>query len=74
MRSSTSEQVLAKDHLLPHYTKGVAWKASNHTVIDRGEGCYVWDTDGNKYLDGLAGLFCTNMGHGRADFAAAAMK
>lgn len=34
----------------------------------------MWDTDGNKYLDGLAGLFCTNMGHGRSDFGAAAVK
>ncbi|MCY3805972.1 MAG: aminotransferase class III-fold pyridoxal phosphate-dependent enzyme [bacterium] len=40
-------------------------------VIERGEGCYVWDTDGNEYLDGLAGLFCTNLGHGRSDLAAA---
>jgi adenosylmethionine-8-amino-7-oxononanoate aminotransferase len=74
MNPSTSEQSRAQAHLMPHYTKGSAWKASNHTVIDRGEGCYVWDTDGNKYLDGLAGLFCTNMGHGRADFASIAMK
>jgi len=72
MSPSTNEQ--AKAHLLPHFTKGAAWNADNHAVIERGEGCYVWDTDGNKYLDGLAGLFCTNMGHGRADFAAAAMK
>ncbi|MCL4120413.1 UNVERIFIED_CONTAM: hypothetical protein GTU68_023951 [Idotea baltica] len=74
MSSSTYEQGRAQAHLLPHYTKGAAWNAPNHAVIDRGEGCYVWDTDGNKYLDGLAGLFCTNMGHGRADFAAIAMK
>jgi len=74
MNPSTSEQSRAQAHLMPHYTKVSAWKASNHTVIDRGEGCYVWDTDGNKYLDGLAGLFCTNMGHGRADFASIAMK
>jgi len=72
MSPSISEQ--AKANLLPHYTRGSAWKSDNHAVIDRGEGCYVWDTDGNKYLDGLAGLFCTNMGHGRADFAAVAMK
>jgi adenosylmethionine-8-amino-7-oxononanoate aminotransferase len=43
-------------------------------VIDRGEGCYVYDTAGEKYLDGLAGLFCVNIGHGRPDFSAAAAK
>ena len=74
MAPSTDERALAKAHLLPHFTKGSVWNADNHAVIDRGEGCYVWDTDGEKYLDGLAGLFCTNMGHGRADFAAVAMK
>ncbi|MCY3616929.1 MAG: aminotransferase class III-fold pyridoxal phosphate-dependent enzyme, partial [Acidimicrobiaceae bacterium] len=41
-------------------------------MIDRGEGCYVWDADGNRYLDALAGLFCTNLGHGRSDLTAAA--
>jgi len=74
MGSFASEQAKAQAHLLPHFTEGAAWNSNSLATIDRGEGCYVWDTDGNKYLDGLAGLFCTNMGHGRADFAAVAMK
>lgn len=64
----------AQTHLMPHFTKGAAWRDANLAVIDRGEGCYVWDTDGVEYLDGLAGLFCTNLGHGRSDLTAAAMK
>jgi len=64
----------ARRHLSPHFTRGDAWRADDFVVIERGEGCYVWDTDGNKYLDGLAGLFCTNIGHGRSDLAAAAAK
>ncbi|MDE0194283.1 MAG: aminotransferase class III-fold pyridoxal phosphate-dependent enzyme [bacterium] len=64
----------ARRHLSPHFTRGDAWRADDLVVIERGEGCYVWDTDGNKYLDGLAGLFCTNIGHGRSDLAAAAAK
>ena len=64
----------ARRHLLPHFTRGDAWRRNDLVVIDRGEGCYVWDTDGNKYLDGLAGLFCTNLGHGRSDLTAAAAK
>lgn len=43
-------------------------------VMDRGEGCYVTDTEGRRYLDGLAGLFCTNLGHGRSDLAGVAQK
>lgn len=61
-------------HVVPHFTKGKAWHADDIIVMDRGEGCYVYDEDGTKYLDGLAGLFCTNMGHGRADLAAVAAK
>jgi len=74
MSPSNSEREKAQAHLLPHFTKGTHWRSDAMATIDRGEGCYVWDTDGNMYLDGLAGLFCTNMGHGRADFAAVAMK
>ena len=74
MSPDFNQQGVAHAHLMPHFTKGAAWNSAHHAVIERGEGCYVWDTNGNKYLDGLAGLFCTNMGHGRSDFAAVAMK
>ena len=40
-------------------------------VLVRGEGCHVWDEDGNRYFDGLSALFCVNIGHGRADIAQA---
>jgi len=62
----------AQANLLPHFTKGQAWQSDQLGVIERGEGCYVYDTDGTEYLDGLAGLFCTNLGHGRKDLAQAA--
>ena len=41
-------------------------------VIVRGEGCYVYDDHGRRYLDGLSSLFCVNAGHGRPELAAAA--
>jgi adenosylmethionine-8-amino-7-oxononanoate aminotransferase len=40
-------------------------------IIVRGDGCYVYDDHGNRYLDGLSTLFCVNIGHGRADIAQA---
>ncbi|MCY3663845.1 MAG: aminotransferase class III-fold pyridoxal phosphate-dependent enzyme [bacterium] len=64
----------AQRHLIPHFTQAAAWRADDLVVVERGEGCYVWDADGNEYLDALAGLFCTNLGHGRADLTAAAAK
>ncbi len=61
-------------HVVPHFTKGTAWNADDLIVMDHAEGCYVTDSDGKRYLDGLAGLFCTNLGHGRSDLAAEASK
>jgi adenosylmethionine-8-amino-7-oxononanoate aminotransferase len=40
-------------------------------VIVRGEGAYVRDVNGRRYLDGLAGLFAVGVGHGREELAAA---
>jgi adenosylmethionine-8-amino-7-oxononanoate aminotransferase len=64
----------AQRHLIPHFTRGDAWQRGDLVVVERGEGCYVWDTDGIEYLDALAGLYCTNLGHGRTDLTAAAAK
>ena len=41
-------------------------------MIVRGEGCYVWDEHGRRYLDGLAALFCVNVGYGRSELGDAA--
>jgi 4-aminobutyrate--pyruvate transaminase len=42
-------------------------KAVEQLTIDRGEGVYVYDTDGNEYLEGLAGLWCTSLGYGNKE-------
>jgi adenosylmethionine-8-amino-7-oxononanoate aminotransferase len=47
-------------------------KAVEQLIIDRGEGVYVWDNDGNKYLEGLAGLWCTALGYGNQELIDAA--
>jgi adenosylmethionine-8-amino-7-oxononanoate aminotransferase len=41
----------------------------NELVIARGDGVYVWDEAGNRYLDGTASLWCVNIGHGRTEIA-----
>jgi putrescine aminotransferase len=43
-------------------------------VLTRGEGAYVWDEHGNRYLDSTAGLWFANVGHGRAELAEAAAR
>jgi adenosylmethionine-8-amino-7-oxononanoate aminotransferase len=40
-------------------------------IIVKGDGCYVWDSKGNRYLDGLSSLYCVNVGHGRRDIGLA---
>src|SRR4051794_14967478 len=41
-------------------------------VLARGEGVYLWDTDGKQYIDGISGLWNVNVGHGRHELAEAA--
>jgi adenosylmethionine-8-amino-7-oxononanoate aminotransferase len=64
----------ARRHLGPHFTRKQAWHDAEFPVFVRGEGCHLFDADGHRFLDGLAGLFCVNMGHGRGDIVAAATK
>jgi adenosylmethionine-8-amino-7-oxononanoate aminotransferase len=65
-------QELAKRHLWMHFSRMGAYEAGAEVpIIVRGDGCYVWDQHGRRYLDGLSSLFCTNIGHGRADVAQA---
>ena len=40
-------------------------------VVSRGEGAYIWDDAGNRYLDATAGLWFTNVGHGRTEIGEA---
>ncbi|WP_020660035.1 aspartate aminotransferase family protein [Amycolatopsis benzoatilytica] len=67
----TELRATARRHLGPHFTRKDTWQ-SEFPVFVRGEGSYLIDTEGRRHLDGLAGLFCVNMGHGRADIAQAA--
>jgi adenosylmethionine-8-amino-7-oxononanoate aminotransferase len=64
-------QALASAHLWGHFSKLTPEDAGGTTVIERGEGAYVWDSNGNRYLDGLAGLFVSQVGHGRHELAKA---
>src|SRR5947208_3786533 len=64
----------AKRHLWMHFTRLGAYAHAEVPVIARGEGCYVYDEHGKRYLDGLSALYCVNIGHGRAEIAEAAAR
>ena len=61
------------ENLMLHFTP-YAEDWSKLPVIVSGEGCYVTDDKGNSYLDGLAGLFTTQVGHGRGELAEVAAR
>jgi adenosylmethionine-8-amino-7-oxononanoate aminotransferase len=65
---------LARRHLWLHFTRMGPYRANEMPIIVRGEGSYVWDEHGNRYLDGLSALFCVNAGHGRSEIGDAAKR
>jgi len=68
-----SLQEIARKHLWMHFSRMGGYDADHEIpIITRGEGAYVWDEHGNRYLDGLSALFCCNAGHGREAYAEAA--
>jgi adenosylmethionine-8-amino-7-oxononanoate aminotransferase len=67
-------QEQAKRHLWMHFTRMGSYADAEVPVIVRGEGCYVYDEHGRRYLDGLSALYCVNIGHGRAELGEAAAR
>ncbi|WP_028645848.1 aspartate aminotransferase family protein [Nocardioides sp. URHA0020] len=65
-------QRAAKDHLWMHFTRHSTYDTSDVPIIVRGEGAYIYDAQGKRYLDGLGGLFVSQLGHGRTELADAA--
>ncbi|MCL6414195.1 aspartate aminotransferase family protein [Aestuariirhabdus sp. Z084] len=62
-------QALDRDHHLHPFTDFKQLGEEGARVIERAEGVYLWDRDGNKMLDAMAGLWCVNVGYGRKELA-----
>ncbi len=62
----------AADHLWMHFTRMSSYDGKPVPTIERGEGVYIYDTEGKRYFDGLSGLFVVQAGHGREELAAVA--
>lgn len=65
----TTDEILTKDaHLIQSFANLDALKQdSARTAIVRGKGAYVYDSEGNELIDGIGGLWCVNVGHGRQE-------
>jgi hypothetical protein len=70
--SNAELQQTARRNLWMHFTRMSAYTDSDIPVIVRGSGPYVFDNHGRRYLDGLSGLFVSQVGHGRTEIADAA--
>ncbi|MGH3473141.1 MAG: aminotransferase class III-fold pyridoxal phosphate-dependent enzyme, partial [Nocardioidaceae bacterium] len=70
----TALQQAAREHLWMHFTRMSSYDDAEVPIIVKGEGPYIYDSHGKRYLDALAGLFVSQLGHGRQELAAAAAK
>ncbi|HEV7270089.1 aspartate aminotransferase family protein [Pseudoxanthomonas sp.] len=69
----TLQKLDAEHHLHP-FNDNAALAKRGTRILTRGEGCYVWDADGNQLLDAFAGLWCVNVGYGRKELGEVASK
>lgn len=67
-------QALSRDHHLPPFTDYKALNAKGTRIITKASGVYLWDSEGHKILDAMAGLWCVNVGYGREELVEAAAK
>ncbi|MCJ8304648.1 aminotransferase class III-fold pyridoxal phosphate-dependent enzyme, partial [Shewanella sp.] len=63
-----------KNHFIHPYTDFSTFHEEGSQVITKAKGNFVSDSQGNTFLDGIAGLWCVNIGHGREDMADAIHK
>ena len=64
MSDHATFQRQVRDHLLLNFTDFSHFEDRDIPVFVKGDGCYVVDSQGKRFIDGLSGLFCTNLGHG----------
>ena len=72
MAQLTNAQMRDVETLIHPYTNLEAHRSSGPVILDKGKGIYVHDTTGKKYIEGLAGLWCTSLGYGNEELIEAA--
>ena len=70
--NTSSWQAIDRAHHLHPFSDTKALAEEGCRVITRADGIYIWDSDGKRLLDGMAGLWCVNIGYGRKELAEAA--
>ena len=71
-RSTEEWQAADSRHFLHPFTDFAALAQKGSRIVERGEGIYLWDTEGQRVLDAMSGLWCVNVGYGRPELIEAA--
>ncbi len=72
MSSLSNAAIRDIETVIHPYTNLATHREVGPMVIERGEGVYVWDSEGNQMIEGLAGLWCTSLGYGNEELIEAA--
>ncbi|MEH6498619.1 MAG: aminotransferase class III-fold pyridoxal phosphate-dependent enzyme, partial [Pseudoalteromonas distincta] len=72
--STAQLQAMDAAHYLHPFTDHKELGERGTRIIERAQGVYLWDSEGNQILDGMAGLWCVNIGYGRTELADVAYK
>lgn len=72
MSSLTNAQMRDIETLIHPYTNLDTHRSAGPTIIEKGKGVHVWDTSGKRYIEGMAGLWCTALGYGNEELIEAA--
>lgn len=72
MSSLTNAQIRDIETLIHPYTNLETHRTAGPTIIEKGKGVHVWDTSGKRYIEGMAGLWCTALGYGNEELIEAA--
>jgi putrescine aminotransferase len=72
-RTANWRELDSRHHFHP-FTVFPELEAKGSRIITRAEGCHIWDSEGNRIIDGMAGLWCVNVGYGRERLAKAAYR
>lgn len=67
-------QAMSRDHHLAPFSDFKQLAENGPRIITKADGVYLWDSEGNKILDAMAGLWCVAIGYGRKELADAAAK
>ena len=67
--TNKTKELWEKDlkHVVHPYTNFEKFKKEGSVIYSEGKGHHIYDSSGNKYLDGIAGLWCVNIGHGNEE-------